>query len=114
MVIIRLSRGGSKKRPKYRITVADSRRWRDGKFLEVIGHFNPHPRGQEKKLVLDVEKAKSWMEQGAQPTERVAALIRSASGAAKDADFDPKAAARAARILAAKPKHVPPPAKEKA
>jgi len=76
VVIIRLNRIGSKKRPKYRVTVADSRRWRGGKFLEVIGHFNPHPRGEEKKLVLDLEKANEWIKKGAQPTLRVKSLIK--------------------------------------
>lgn len=79
MVVIRLNRGGSKKRPKYRITVADSRRWLGGKFLEVIGHYNPNPRGEEKKLVLDLEKANEWIKKGAQPTERVKSLIRTAT-----------------------------------
>ena len=78
MVIIRLNRIGSKKRPKYRITVADSRRWRGGRFLEVIGHYNPHPRGEEKKLVMDVEKANAWIKQGAQPTDRVKSLMKMA------------------------------------
>lgn len=78
MVIIRLNRIGSKKRPKYRVTVADSRRWRGGKFLEVIGHYNPHPRGQEKKLVLDLDKANDWVKKGAQPTLRVKSLMRMA------------------------------------
>ena len=76
MVVIRLNRMGSKKRPKYRITVADSRYWRGGRFLEVIGNFNPHPRGQEQKLTLDMAKAEAWIAQGAQPTERVRSLIR--------------------------------------
>lgn len=76
MVVIRLNRGGSKKRPKYRITVADSRKWLGGKFLEIIGHYNPHPRGQEKKLVIDMEKAQAWINQGAQPTDRVKHLMR--------------------------------------
>lgn len=76
MVIIRLNRMGSKKRPKYRITVADSRRWRGGRFLEIIGHYNPNPRGQEKKVVLDLEKANAWIKQGAQPTDRVKSLIK--------------------------------------
>jgi small subunit ribosomal protein S16 len=81
VVIIRLNRVGSKKRPKYRVTVADSRRWRGGKFLEIIGHFNPHPRGEEKRLVLDVEKANEWIKKGAQPTERVKSLLRNAQAA---------------------------------
>lgn len=78
MVIIRLNRVGSKKRPKYRVTVADSRRWRGGKFLEIVGTFNPHPRGQEKKLVLNVEACNAWIAKGAQPTERVKSLLRAA------------------------------------
>lgn len=78
MVVIRLSRGGSKKRPKYRITVADSRQWVKGRFLEIIGHYNPNPRGQEPKLVMDLDKANAWIKKGAQPTERVKSLIRSA------------------------------------
>jgi small subunit ribosomal protein S16 len=78
VVVIRLARGGSKKRPKYRITVADSRQWLNGKFIEVIGNFNPSPRGQEQKLVLDLEKANAWIKVGAQPTERVRSLIRMA------------------------------------
>lgn len=78
MVVIRLCRGGSKKRPKYRITVADSRQWVKGKFLEVIGNFNPAPRGEEKKLVLNLDRANAWIKQGAQPTERVRSLIKMA------------------------------------
>jgi small subunit ribosomal protein S16 len=78
MVIIRLNRVGSKKRPKYRITVADSRFWRGGRFLEIVGHFNPHPRGQDKKLVMDLDKVNAWIKKGAQPTERVRSLMRQA------------------------------------
>jgi small subunit ribosomal protein S16 len=78
MVVIRLSRGGSKKRPKYRVTVADSRMWVKGKFLEILGHYNPNPRGQEKELVLDLEKCNEWIKKGAQPTERVKSLLRMA------------------------------------
>lgn len=78
MVVIRLNRVGTKKKPKYRITVADSRRWVKGRFLEVIGHYNPTPRGQEKALHLDMEKAKDWILKGAQPTDTVRSLIRKA------------------------------------
>lgn len=78
MVVIRLNRGGSKKRPKYRITVADSRAWLGGKFIEVIGNYNPHPRGEEKKLVLDLAKANEWIKKGAQPTSRVKSLMKMA------------------------------------
>jgi len=73
---IRLSRGGSKKRPYYRIVVADSRAPRDGKFIERIGSYNPLlAKGDEKRVVLDVERAKYWVENGAQPTDRVARFL---------------------------------------
>jgi small subunit ribosomal protein S16 len=73
---IRLSRGGAKKRPFYRVVVADSRFPRDGRFIEKIGTFDPlKAKDATDRLVLDVEKAKSWMEKGAQPTDRVARLL---------------------------------------
>lgn len=76
MVTIRLSRGGSKKRPFYHITVTDSRKSRDGRFLERIGFFNPVARGQEERLRLDVERFDHWKGQGAQVSERVAKLAK--------------------------------------
>ncbi len=76
MVVIRLARLGVKKRPKYRVTVADSRYFRNGRFIEVVGHYNPNPRGQEKEVTLDLEKVKSWVSKGAQPTDRVKTLIK--------------------------------------
>jgi small subunit ribosomal protein S16 len=73
---IRLSRGGAKKRPFYRVVVADSRFPRDGRFIEKIGTFDPlKAKDAADRLVLDAEKAKSWMEKGAQPTDRVARLF---------------------------------------
>ena len=78
MVVIRLARTGSKKRPKYRITVADSRAWVKGRFLEVIGHYNPSPRGQEPKLQIDMDKANGWIQNGAQPSLRVQTLMKQA------------------------------------
>ncbi len=73
---IRLSRGGAKKRPFYRVVVADSRFPRDGRFIEKIGTFDPlKAKDATDRLVLDVEKAKTWMEKGAQPTDRVARLL---------------------------------------
>lgn len=73
---IRLSRGGSKKRPYYRIVVADVRAPRDGKFIERIGSYNPLlAKDDEKRIVLDVERAKYWVENGAQPTDRVARFL---------------------------------------
>jgi small subunit ribosomal protein S16 len=114
MVVIRLNRGGSKKRPKYRITVADSRRWLGGKFLEVIGHYNPSPRGQEQKIVIDTAKADDWIAKGAIPTPRVMTLIRQAKGLPTDANHDKKRQARIASNLAKKPKHEGPAPKAEA
>ena len=82
MVVIRLARLGAKKRPKYRVTVADSRYFRNGRFIEVVGHYNPNPRGQEKEITLDLEKVKSWVSKGAQPTDRVKTLIKKAEAGA--------------------------------
>lgn len=78
MVTIRLSRGGSKKRPFYHITVADSRRSRDGRFIERVGFFNPVARGQEEQLRLDTDRVQHWVAQGAQVSERVAQLVKQA------------------------------------
>ncbi len=73
---IRLSRGGSKKRPYYRIVVADARSPRDGKFIEKIGNYNPLlGKDDEKRVVLDGERAKYWLTNGAQPTDRVARFL---------------------------------------
>ena len=74
MVTIRLSRGGAKKKPFYHITVSDSRRSRDGRFIERIGFFNPVARGKEEKLRLDLDRMAYWRSQGAQVSPRVAAL----------------------------------------
>ncbi len=71
MVVIRLARVGSKHDPKYRITVADSRKYVTGKFIEVLGTYIPSPRGKETKVTLNVEKAKTWLSQGAQPSDTV-------------------------------------------
>ena len=73
---IRLSRWGAKKRPIYRIVVADSRMPRDGRFIEKLGNFDPLKKKDDAtRLVLDVEKAKEWMAKGAQPTDRVVRLL---------------------------------------
>ncbi|PWK54438.1 30S ribosomal protein S16 [Pleionea mediterranea] len=82
MVTIRLARGGSKKRPFYHIVVADKRCKRDGRFIERIGFFNPVARGQEEKLRLDLERIEHWVAKGAQTTERVANLVKTARKAA--------------------------------
>ncbi len=76
---IRLSRGGSKKRPYYRIVVADARAPRDGKFIEKIGTYNPLlGKDDEKRVVLDGDRAKHWLSGGAQPTDRVARVLDAA------------------------------------
>lgn len=76
MVTIRLARGGSKKRPFYHITVADSRRARDGRYIERVGFFNPIARGQEERLRFDNERVEYWLSQGAQTSDRVAKLLK--------------------------------------
>lgn len=75
-VRIRLSRGGSKKHPYYRVVAADQRAPRDGRFIEKLGSYNPLlPKDHQERLVLDVEKVKSWISKGAQPTERLQKLF---------------------------------------
>ncbi len=76
MVTIRLSRGGAKKKPFYQMVVADSRRARDGRFIESVGFFNPMAKGQEEELRIDMERVEHWIGLGAQPSERVAALVK--------------------------------------
>ncbi|MEH6355870.1 MAG: 30S ribosomal protein S16 [Marinobacter sp.] len=78
MVKIRLARGGSKKRPFYHLTVTDSRKARDSRFIERVGFFNPIARGQEERLRVDLERVAHWIGQGAQPSDRVAQLLKTA------------------------------------
>ena len=79
MLMIRLSRGGAKKRPFYHFTVADKRKARDGRFLERVGFFNPGAKGQEERLRIDLERVEYWKGQGAQLSERVASLVKEAA-----------------------------------
>jgi small subunit ribosomal protein S16 len=80
MLKIRMSRGGAKKRPFYKIVVADSRRPRDGKFIEKVGFFNPLlPKDKKERLSLDLERIKFWLSQGAQPSERIARFLGEAN-----------------------------------
>ena len=81
MVKIRLSRGGSKKRPFYHLTVADSRSSRDGRFIERVGFFNPVARGQEERLRVEQERVEYWVAQGAQVSDRVKSLLKEAAAA---------------------------------
>jgi small subunit ribosomal protein S16 len=73
MVSIRLMRMGAKKRPYYRVVVADSRRFRDGKFIEKLGYYDPLP--QNPKVHLNMERVDYWMEKGAKPSDTVRTLI---------------------------------------
>ena len=76
MIKIRLSRGGTKKRPVYKVVIADSRRARDGKFIEKVGFFNPLlPKDKKERVGLEAERIKYWLGQGAQPTTRVARIL---------------------------------------
>ncbi|MEY8826955.1 30S ribosomal protein S16 [Sedimentitalea sp. XS_ASV28] len=76
---IRLARGGSKKRPFYRIVAADSRMPRDGRFIEKLGIYNPLlPKDSEDRVKMDMERVQYWLSQGAQPTDRIARMLEAA------------------------------------
>ena len=78
-VAIRLARGGSKKRPYYRLVVADSRNARDGRFIEKVGTYNPLlPKDSEDRVKLDADRIKHWLSVGAQPSDRVARFLDAA------------------------------------
>lgn len=79
MVTIRLARGGSKKRPFFHLTVADSRRARDSRYIERVGFFNPVARGQEEKLRVDRDRIQHWVDNGAQLSDRVKSLLKVAA-----------------------------------
>ncbi|HEY8579061.1 MAG TPA: 30S ribosomal protein S16 [Beijerinckiaceae bacterium] len=108
---IRLSRGGAKKRPFYRVVVADSRMPRDGRFIEKIGTFDPlKAKDDAARLVLDADKAKEWIGKGAQPTDRVARLLDGLGVMKRESRNNPqkaqpkkKAQERAAAAAAAAP-----------
>ena len=76
MVSIRLSRSGAKKRPFYHIVVTDQRNRRDGRYIERLGFFNPVAQGHEEKLRVDMNRIDYWLGHGAQPSERVASLLK--------------------------------------
>ncbi len=114
MVVIRLSRGGSKKTPFFNLVVADSRNSRDGRFIERVGFYNPSASGQAEALRVDQERVQYWTGVGAQPSDTVKRLIKlhatgpegMAKAKAKDeakakAKADKIAAAEAAKIKAA-------------
>ena len=92
-VTIRLSRHGAKKHPFYRIVVADSRFPRDGRFIERLGYFNPLlPKDNETRLKLDMDKVKSWLAKGAQPSDRVSRFLDAAGVKKREARNNPEKA----------------------
>lgn len=76
MVVIRLARGGAKKRPFYNMVVADSRNRRDGRFVERVGYYNPMASGSEEALKVDAERIAYWQSKGAQLSPTVARLVK--------------------------------------
>lgn len=78
MVVVRLARGGSKKRPFYKLVVADQRNSPTGRFIEQVGFFNPIARGNEEKLRLDQARLDYWVAQGAQMSPRVKSIVKNA------------------------------------
>ncbi|WP_350335611.1 30S ribosomal protein S16 [Coralliovum pocilloporae] len=90
---IRLARGGSKKRPFYRIVVADVRSPRDGRFVEKVGTYNPLlPRDSEQRVELDIERVQHWIANGAKPTDRVLRFLDAAGIATRPARSNPNKA----------------------
>jgi len=81
MVVIRLSLGGAKKRPFYQIVVADSRKSRDGRYIERVGYYNPRAKGGETGLEIKQDRIDYWVANGAQASDRVAKLLKDASKA---------------------------------
>ena len=77
---IRMARGGAKKRPYFRIVIADSRMPRDGRYIERLGYFNPIAVGGERRLKVNLERADYWLSHGAQLSDRVAKLVKQARG----------------------------------
>src|SRR5918993_378756 len=92
-VKIRLARGGTKKRPFYRIVAADERSPRDGRYIEKLGTYNPLlPRDNAERVVMDVERVRHWLERGAQPTDRVLRFLDAAGLREREARVNPKKA----------------------
>ena len=87
---IRLARGGSKKRPYYHIVLADARSPRDGRFLENLGSWNPMlAKGDAKRVELDADRIKHWLDNGAQPTDRVLRFLDEAGVAKRETKNNP-------------------------
>lgn len=97
---IRLTRGGAKKRPTYRIVIADSRSPRDGRFIEKIGTYNPLlAKDHADRVKLDVERAKHWLDNGALPTDRVARFLDAAGVRPRAARNNPEKAKPGAKAV---------------
>lgn len=90
-----MSRGGTKKRPFYKIVIADARSPRDGRFIERIGHYNPLlPKEHADRIKLDLDRVKHWLSQGAQPSDRIERFLAEAGLAPKKTKFnDPQKSA---------------------
>lgn len=86
MVVIRLSRGGAKKRPFYHVVVADKRRSRNGRFIEQVGYYNPIASGKDVRLSINLERIQEWVGKGAQPSDRVKHLMKLQKEAAAKAE----------------------------
>ncbi|UXX84857.1 30S ribosomal protein S16 [Roseovarius pelagicus] len=87
---IRLARGGSKKRPFYRIVASDSRMPRDGRFIEKLGTYNPLlPKDSEERVKMDMERIQYWLGQGAQPTDRISRMLEAAGAIEKKERSNP-------------------------
>nr|WP_309503018.1 30S ribosomal protein S16 [uncultured Roseovarius sp.] len=88
---IRLARGGSKKRPFYRIVASDSRMPRDGRFIEKLGTYNPLlPKDNEERVKMDMERVQYWLSKGAQPTDRISRMLEAAGVVPKKERSNPK------------------------
>jgi small subunit ribosomal protein S16 len=93
MLTIRMARAGTKKRPFYHIVVADSRAPRDGRFIERLGYFNPLlPKDKTERIKLDLDKVKTWMTKGAQPSDRVMRFLDAAGVAKREKRNNPEKA----------------------
>ncbi len=103
MVVIRLARGGAKKRPFFNVVVADSRNRRDGRFIERVGFYNPIAREGQETLRLSLDRIDHWTHQGAKLSDTVAGLVKQASAAKPAAAASPSAAAAAPSAAAAAP-----------
>lgn len=98
---IRLARGGSKKRPFYRIVAADSRMPRDGRYIERLGTYNPLlPKDSEERVKMDMERINYWLGQGAQPTDRISRMLEAAGVLEKKTRSNPKKGAPGEKAVA--------------